>query len=140
MRSESRPPVDQPKRIGIAWPQASLIVVREKFRFIGRHIHIHRTVSLTALARKAEIKCVFHTIITPSTNGITLQHLKEQMSASTCAMFLLARDHKTGTHRSLLGAAAAPDANTAQSSPGKTAQVVLIMEACMQLRRVIRCS
>src|SRR6185503_20860301 len=75
-RRQPRPFVDPSKCIGVNRTHPSLPVMREEFRFAGRHVHIDGTISLAALARQAQVKGFLHVFVPPTlANDVAMHHL-----------------------------------------------------------------
>ena len=47
---ESRPDVDQSKRVGMDWSWSMFVVMREELGLIRRHVHIHGAIGLASFA------------------------------------------------------------------------------------------
>src|SRR5205807_3565084 len=87
------------KCIRRTWPKPALPVVGKELGLIGRHVDVDRAISFAALARKAQVKRVFHVLVTPAfANGISMQHLPEQTRATASRVFFFTRDHVTWAH------------------------------------------
>ncbi len=121
---QAGPVVNQPHHVGAARAQATLIVMGKKLCFVGRNIHVHRTLSLASLACQAEIQRGLHVLIVPAIpQHVSLQHFKKQMRAPACAVGLFTCDHITGAHRPAATSAACANSDAAQ---GRVREIALI--------------
>src|SRR6476619_1225434 len=67
-RSDARhsgPALNEAHGVRSAGTQAVFKVVRQKFRFVGGHVHVNGTLTLAGFAGQAEIERVFHVLILP---------------------------------------------------------------------------
>src|ERR1051325_3133938 len=86
-------------RVGRARTQLSFIMVREKLGLVRRHVHLHRTLALTSLARKTQVERFFNRLAPPAVcNRFTPNHLAEQTRPAARGMLFLECDHVAGTH------------------------------------------
>src|SRR5947209_7224238 len=69
--------------------------------------------------------------------ALPLQHLEEQVSASTSAMLFFAGDHVAGTHGAAIQASALAHADAAQCSSSQAALIVGKFEVCFGLSGVV---
>ena len=136
-RSQARPFVDKPKGIGVARPQASLPVMGQELRFVGRNVHVYGTVALTAFAAQAKVQSLLHALVAPSlANDTPLHHFPKGVGASACRVALFPRDHETRAHGVLdaMASEAAAFAYTHATQRGARKAAVIIGKFEMRLR------
>ena len=89
-------------------------MLRQKLRFVGGHVHLHRALGFAGLATQAEVEGFV--------DGLALEafvaqcageHLPEQVGAAAGGVLLLAGGAVAGTHDAALGVAASADADAA---------------------------
>ena len=113
--SHSGPALDQSHGVGGAGTRAVFIVVGQKFRFVGGHVHVDGALALAGLAGKTKIERIFQVFILPALfERFTAQHFKEQARASASGMLLFARGHVAGTHGATVIFAALAHSDAAQ--------------------------
>ena len=137
-RGDARPDMNQSHRVGMARTQFAFVIMREKFRLVSRHVHVHRAIRLAAFAREAQIQTLFDFFAFPAVvNDFALQHFKQHVRAAARRMFFLARDHVTRAHRAAFAATAFADADAAQRAFGKIAVVLAVKKFRFRIPRMI---
>ena len=120
-RRQPRPPVDPAHGVGVARPQPTFVVVRQKLGLVGGHVHVDRAVALAALAGQAQVERVLDRFAFPAVGQhFAVHHLEQQAGPAARAMLLLAGDLIAGAHDLAALAAAVADADAAQRRPGET--------------------
>ncbi len=76
-RGKPGPTVDPAHGISMARSDAVFIVVVKEFRFVGRHIDVHRAVAFATFARETEVERFLHGVAAPTgIERITFEHFK----------------------------------------------------------------
>src|SRR6266404_2335739 len=138
MRGGSRPQIKTRKRQCIQWTPIGFVVVRYKFRFVGRYIDAHRTIAFAAFAGETKVERFFHRLVLPAIfDDVSFRHLPEQMGAAAGGVLFVSRDAEARTHDSTFVAAALAHSDAAQRSSGQAAVVVGKFEMRLGLPRII---
>ena len=112
---EAGPQEDEAECISHQRSRPSRVVVRQELRFVGRHIHIHRALTLAGFTGQTEVERFFDGVVPPAgADGIALQHLEQQPCSSSRRVPLLAGDHVARAHRAHADLAAASHADAAE--------------------------
>src|ERR1039458_6187786 len=102
-----------------------LVVMRQKFGFVGRYIDADRAIAFAAFAGEAEVERFFDGFVLPAVfDDFSFRHLPEQVGAAAGGVLFVARDAEAGTHDTAGVAAALADSNAAQGSGGQAAVIV----------------
>src|SRR5919109_706923 len=131
-RGEAGPPVYQPKSVRRSGTEPAFVIVREKFRLVGRHIDVDRTIALAPFAGKAKIERLLDRFALPAAYYIALQHLEQQAGAPAGGVFFFPRYHEARTHGALVHAPAFADTDAAQR--GVSEATVILRETKMSCR------
>ena len=106
-----------------------LVVVREKLRLVGGHVHLHRTFPLAPFARETQIERLMHFFARPAVRDLlAAQHLVEQMRPPTRRVLLFVRHHVAGAHCRLVVLPALADADAAQRRVREAVVILVIAE------------
>src|SRR6202045_5432662 len=92
---------------------STLVIVREKLRFIGRNVDVGWAFALTPFTRETEVHRFFNCLIPPTAlEQFALKHFKKQMRSTSSRMDLLPCHLIARTHRSSISLAAGTYTNT----------------------------
>ena len=123
--------MDQAHRVSRQGPQASLVVVREKFGFVRRHVDLDRTLALAAFAGETQIERVLHVLVAPAArHRIAFEHLEQQPRPAASRVLLVVCHPIARTHRSAVLPPALPNPHTTRRRERKAAAVVGESEMC----------
>src|ERR1051326_7870114 len=137
-RGGSRPPVHEPKRVRSERTTPSLVVVREEFRLICRHVHVHRTFGAATFARETQVEGLFHRLVTPPlSQWVAFEHLEQQACAPPRGVHFVARRHIAGTHRARVMLPAFTRADAPIGSVREAAIVGIVGEVRVWLPRMV---
>ena len=124
--------MNQAERPGRPRTEAPLVVVRQEFRLVGRHVDVHRTLALAALAREAQVEGFADPLVLPrAVDWIPFEHLPQQVRAPARRVHLLARHLKAGAHRPAVEAPAFADAD----APLRRAREAAVLFRKTEMRR-----
>src|SRR5690349_618602 len=135
-RGELRPPVDEAHRVGGPRAKAAGVVMGPELGLVRRHVDVHRTLALAALAGEAEIERLLDLVVAPAVIELVAVHqLEEEMGPAARGMTLLTGDHVARTHDAAVVAATLADADAAERSVAERSVVVRIPEERLRPRR-----
>src|SRR5262245_4669239 len=130
--------MDQSERVSVTRTEVMFVIVGEKLRFVGSHVHMDGTLSFATFTGETEIQGFFHPFAPPPVlQRVTLKHFKKPPRPSPGRVHLLPGNHVAGTHGSPLFAAAFPHSNTAFHGAAKAEAVARELEMSCWLERII---
>ena len=145
VRCEARPQVDVAESVGAARAHAALIIMRQKFGFVGGDVNADRAIALASFAGEAEVERLFDFFAAPAVandsifSSCSLRHFPEQVSAAASGVLFFAGDAIAGAHHAAFFAAALSHSNAAQGGEGQAAMIGGKLKASLGFpRSVIR--
>ena len=135
-RGEPGPPVNPAHRVSVSGPRTPFVVVRKKLGLVGGHIDIHRAFGAAALARQAEVEGFANRLAPPTLlHGIALEHLEEQVGATTRRVHFFLGGHVARAHRAIELLAALTNADAPLGRVREAAVIVWKLEVGLALHR-----
>src|SRR5207302_2648917 len=114
---------------GAPWTRPSLVVMREKFRLIGRHIDADRAIALASFAAEAQVQRPLDVLILPAaTDHLPLGHFPEQVRPAARGMFFFTCHPEAGAHHATLVVPAFAHTDATQAGARQTPVIFRTMK------------
>src|SRR5437016_5046604 len=119
-------------------PSRALVIVRKELGLVCRHVDIQRAISLTALAREAEIQRLKYGFALPAVfDYIAGHHLPEHMRAAAGRVLFFHRGAIARAHDAVFMSPALADSDATQRGIREIPAVAHEMEMRLRRRRIV---